>query len=261
MDNKNQVWTVAKWVGIFLIIFLIAVSIKQIKTLDEHNYATNVITVTGKGEAISIPDVATFSFTITENAKTVKEAQTNATTKINAALDVVKAGGVAERDIKTLSYNINPHYEWNQGICTQFGCPGGKNVLTGYDVSQTIQVKVRDLSKAGDLFDAIGTAGVKDVNGLTFSIDDIDTVKAQAREEAITNAKEKAQKIAKNLGVRLVKVTSFYDSSDDIYSPMYSERSALGMGGDMVKNQAIAPQIPTGEQKVTATVNITYEIK
>ncbi len=266
MNNKEQIWTVGKWVGIFLIVFLIAISIKEFKSIGSagKDYPVmNTITVNGKGEAISIPDIATFSFGVTENAKTVKEAQTKATEKINAALAVVKAGGVAENDIKTLSYSINPHYTWNAGICTPYGgCPNGKNVLDGYDVSQTIQVKIRDLSKAGELFDSIGTAGVKEVNGLNFSIDDIDSIKAIAREEAIENAKAKAQKIADDLGVRLVRIMSFYDSSDDQYMPFYGRESAVMADGAM--NQAIkapTPGIPAGEQKVTATVNITYEIR
>jgi uncharacterized protein len=267
MNNRDQIWGVAKWVGVLLIVFLIAVSIKQFKEIGyigKNVPVMNSITVVGTGEAISIPDIATFSFGVTENAKTVKEAQDKATERINAALATIKAGGVAENDIKTISYNINPHYEWNQGICTPYGgCPNGKNMLTGYDVSQTIEVKVRDISKAGELFDSIGSTGVKDVNGLQFSIDDIDTIKAEARAEAIANAKEKAQKIAKDLDVRLVRIMSFYDSSDELYPPIYYGReAAMGMGGDMVANQSkVVPGVPAGEQKINARVNITYEIR
>lgn len=263
MNIQEQVWKVGKWVGILLVVFLAVVSIKQLvatKYISRQNPIFNTISVNGKGEAVSIPDIATFSFSVTENAKTVKEAQTKATEKINAALAAIRAGGVEEKDIKTLSYSINPHYEYTQGPCTQFGCQGGKQVLDGYDVSQTIQVKVRDLAKAGELFDTLGGAGVKSVDGLSFAIDDIDTIKAEARAEAIAQAKEKAEKIAKDLGVRLVKITSFYDSSDDQPFPYYARESA--MGGDLMSVKAqVAPEIPQGEQKVTAMVSITYEIK
>ena len=152
MNIQEQVWKVGKWVGILLVVFLAVVSIKQLvatKYISRQNPIFNTISVNGKGEAVSIPDIATFSFSVTENAKTVKEAQTKATEKINAALAAIRAGGVEEKDIKTLSYSINPHYEYTQGPCTQFGCQGGKQVLDGYDVSQTIQLKVRDLAKAG----------------------------------------------------------------------------------------------------------------
>lgn len=258
--NQEKIYNIIKWVGVFLIIFLAVISIKQLKTLGDDSPMMNIISVNGKGEAISIPDIATFSFAVNETAKTVKEAQEKATMKIDAALKAVKAGGVLEKDIKTSSYSINPHYEYNQGICTQYGCPNGKNVLTGYDVNQTIEVKIRDLAKAGELFDSIGKAGIQTVNGLQFAIDDLDSVKAIAREEAIANAKEKAQKIAKDLGVKLVKITSFYDSSDEQVYPYAREMSA--MGGDVMNIKAAsAPEIPVGEQKVTARVSISYEIR
>jgi uncharacterized protein len=236
------------------------VSIKQLKSIGSDSLITNTISVNGKGESISIPDVATFSFSVTETAKTVQGAQEKTTVKTNNTLKSIKAGGVAEKDIKTLSYSINPHYEYNQVACTQYVCPPGRSVLTGYDVSQTIEVKVRDLSKAGALFEAIGSTGVQNVNGLNFSIDNIESVKTIARAEAIKNAKAKAQKIAKELGVRLVKVTSFYDSSDD-QPYIYSRDESLDMGGIMTMKASVAPSIPQGEQKVTAYVTITYEIR
>lgn len=261
MNNQEKVWKVGKWVGILLVVFLAVISIKQLKSIGDSSPIMNAITVNGKGESVSIPDVATFSFSVTENGKTVGDAQKKATAKINSAIKAVKDGGIEEKDIKTLSYSINPHYEYTQGVCTTYGCPGGKSVLSGYDVSQTIEIKVRDLDKAGAIFDTIGSLGVQNVNGLTFSIDDIDTVKAQARNLAIEDAKAKAKVLAGKLGVKLVKITSFYDSSDDVNPYMRGE----GMGADVMTLKAnapvVAPQVPAGEQKVTARVSITYEIR
>jgi uncharacterized protein YggE len=224
----------------------------------------NAITVNGKGETVSIPDVATFSFSVTENAKLVDEAQEKATTKINNTLKALRDGGVEEKDIKTISYNINPHYEYNQPVCPlgAYSCPTGKQTLTGYDVSQTIEVKIRDLKKAGALFSTVGSMGVQNVNGLSFAIDDIESVKAEARELAIENAQEKAQLLSRQLGVRLVRITSFYDQSDE----------QIYYGRDMLMNEAYGgvktaiapaalPEIPAGEQKITSRVSITYEIR
>ena len=265
MNIPAKLWqTIIGAVGI-LTIFLVILSIKEIKSIgyvgkDVPNY--NSISVNGKGEALSIPDVATFSFSVTETSKTVVEAQAKATDKINAALKAVKDAGVAEKDIKRTSYSINPHYDYQEGVYVNGYMRPGKSVLTGYDVSQSIEVKVRDLTKAGAIFSTIGSLDVQNVNGLSFSIDDIDTIKAQARAKAITDAQTKAKELAKQLGVRIVKITSFYDSSDQ---PMYYRGE--GMGGDAMsmKVSAVAPQanpeIPRGEQKVVSTVTITYEIK
>lgn len=262
MNNQEQIFKVGKWVGVLLVVFLAVLSIKQLKSIGyvgNENPMIASISVTGKGEAISIPDIATFSFSVTENAKTVEEAQKKATERTNKALKAVKDAGVAEKDLKTISYSINPRYEYNQVVCITYPCPVGKSVLTGYDVSQTIQVKVRDLSKAGSLFDIIGSAGVQNVDSLAFSIDDIESVKAKARAEAIVDAKAKAELLAKQLGVKLVRITGYYDSN--LESP-YMYARAEGMSADVRSiKAAVAPEIPKGEQKVTANVTISYEIK
>lgn len=263
MSIQEKVWKTGMWVGILLSIFLAVVSIKELKSIGYVGKDTpiiNSISVNGKGEEVTIPDVATFSFSVTETDKQVATAQEKATKRINAALEAVRSAGVVDKDIKTTSYNINPHYDYQQGVCNQFRCPPGKSILTGYDVSQTVEIKIRDLTKAGEIFSTIGTLGVDNVNNLTFSIDDIETVKAAARAKAIENAQAKAKQLSKQLGVHLVGITSFYDSSDDNFGPYY-----YGRGGDAavsaVKEAVIPPQIPTGEQKITSTVTITYEIK
>lgn len=266
MNYQEKVWKVGVWVGVLLAIFLAIISIKGIREIGyvgKDVPIMNAISVTGKGEEVIIPDIATFSFSITEEAKTVGEAQTKATNKTNATLKALEDNKIEKKDIKTISYNINPKYEYVQTLCTANSvCRSGKQVLVGYEVSQTIEVKVRDIDKAGALFETVGSLGVQNVNSLTFSIDDIETVKAKARTTAIDDAKAKAKVLSKQLGVRLVKITSFYDSSDNQPYYGYAEK---GMGGDMMVRSAVAPQaappIPTGEQKITSMVTITYEIR
>jgi len=262
MNIQEKVWKVGMWVGIILAVFLAVISVKELRAIGYVGRDTqiiNSISVSGTGEAVAIPDIATFSFTVTETAKTVGDAQTQATTKMNLALKAIKDAGVEDKDVQTTSYNINPHYEYQSSVCTAYGCPGGKSILTGYDVSQGIQVKVRDISKAGAIFTSIGSLDVKNVNGLTFSVDEPEAVKAEARAKAIEDAKTKADELADQLGVRLVRITSFYENSGR-YNPM-----VYGMGGDskvmMESAVAPAPSIPTGEQKITSDVTITYEIK
>lgn len=260
MNSQERLWKVASLVGILLVVFLAVLSLKTIKSIGGNDPIYNSISVTGKGEAITIPDIATFSFGVTEKAKTVAEAQAKASDRINAALKAVKDAGVDAKDIKTTSYAINPHYDYDNGTCNDYRCAPGKSTLTGYDVSQFVEVKIRNLEKAGAIFSTIGSLNVENVNGLSFSIDDIEKIKAEARAKAIADAKAKATELARQLGVRIVKITSFYDSNDQ---PSYYGRE--GMGGDMMLSakavMAPAPEIPTGEQKVTSNVTITYEIK
>jgi uncharacterized protein YggE len=220
---------------------------------------TNTITVTCQGEQFATPDIATFDFGVTETAKTVGDAQTAATNKINAAFKALKDAGIADKDIQTSSYNINPHYEYQNAACVNGYCPGGKSILTGYDVSQTITVKVRNLDKAGSIFSTIGSLGVQNVNGLNFSVDKPDAVKAAARKQAIDKAEAKAHELASQLGVHLVRIVSF---NEDNIIPYYGKG---GVAMDSMRSEAAmvapAPAVPAGEQKITSNVTITYEIR
>jgi uncharacterized protein len=260
MNNQERIWKIGSIVGILLVVFLAVISLKELKSIGhigKSDQNINAISVSGKGEAVVIPDIATFSFTVTESALKVTDAQTQATNKTNATLKAIRDGGVADKDIKTTSYSINPHYEYQNGICANGNCRPGKSVLTGYEVSQTIEIKVRDLTKAGTLFESIGSLGVQNVNGLSFSIDDPDSVKARARADAIIDAQNKAKELTKQLGVRLVRIISFSDSNDTPYPVAY------GFAGEsmMAKTASVVPEVPAGEQKVVSNVTITYEIE
>lgn len=267
MNNiPSKFWNAATGLLGILFIFVLILAIQHIKEIRYVGSAdtTSTINVDGSAHIVAVPDIATFSFTVTETAKTVAEAQTKATTKINNALKTLRDQGIADKDISTQSYNINPHYEYQRSVCPASStgaviyCPEGKSVLTGYDVSQTVEVKVRDLTKAGTILTSIGSLGVQNVNSLQFSVDEPNKVKAEARSKAIAAAKEKADVLAKQLGVRLVRVISFSES--DGYYPPRPVYNAYGKGGADMAVQS-APEIPAGEQKVTSQVSITYEIQ
>lgn len=241
---------------IFLALFLAAKAIDAFGNLGRSSmYPATTITVEGTGEATAIPDVARISFSVTEDATTVADAQNAATTKTDEALAALEDLGVEESDVKTLSYNVYPQYEYQN--CTAMYCPPTMSSprIIGYEVSQTIEVTVRDTAKAGDILQALGTTEVQNISGPNFTVDDADSVKAEAREMAIAEAKEKAKQLAKELGVSLGKVVSFYENTP---YPMY------GYGGDMRMESAVAqaaPSLPTGEQETSVSVSITYEIR
>lgn len=221
----------------------------------ENNLQKDTITVSGKGEVMVKPDIATVSFGVTAENLDVAKAQTEATTKMNGIIDLLKSKGVAEKDIKLTNYNIYPRYDYVQA--TTLYPYTGKQVLAAYVVSQTVEVKIRDISKAGEILSGAGALKVTDVSGLNFTVDKEDAVKDEARALAIADAKDQAKILAKNLGVKLVKITAFSESGNyPIYYGM-NKSMALGVGGD----SEIAPQVPMGENKITSNVSITYEIR
>lgn len=220
------------------------------------NDVISTITVAGTGEVIAKPDIATISFGVTVENLDVAKAQTESNTKMNNIIDALKAKGVEEKDIKTTNYSVYPRYDYIQ--TAMYPSYGGRQTLIAYVVSQNVEVKIRDLTKAGDVLSAVGTLGVTDVSGLNFSLDKIDEVKDQAKALAIEDAKAQAKVLANSLGVRLVRITSFSEGGN---YPMYygMEKSvSMGMGGDAT---VPAPQVMAGESKITSNVSITYEIK
>lgn len=219
--------------------------------------ATDTITIQGDGQATLPPDVARVSFSVQNTAATVSDAQAATTKQANAAIDFVTEQGIAEKDVKTLSYNISPQYSYPNPCSPGMLCPDYSRApkITGYQVSQTMQVTMRDLSAVGILLGGLGKLEVQNVNGPDFALDDATAGYDAARADAINKAKAQAQLLAKQLGVKLGKIVNFSESSGGYAYPMYG----LGMGGDLKVESA--PNIPTGENTYNASVSITYEIR
>lgn len=241
---------VAVAVALFLILFLAAETInvyKESRYVGQGVQYKNTISVAGEGKVVAKPDIGQVDLSVISDAATVAAAQKNNTDKMNKITQAMKDTGIKEEDLKTTSYNISPSYQYT----------GGKSVIIGYEVTQTMEVKIRDLAKVGDILGQAAAAGANQVGSLTFTFDDLEKVKREARQKAIVNARQKAQDLAKSLGVTLGKITSFSESVADgsMPVPMYSANEALGMGGG-----AAAPDIQTGQNEVLVNVNIAYEI-
>ncbi|TFG35150.1 MAG: DUF541 domain-containing protein [Parcubacteria group bacterium] len=228
--------------------------IKEWKYIGQGPVSDNSITISESGEVYAKPDLAITSFSVITEAKTVAGAISENTKKMNAVIAAVKNQGVEEKDLKTINFSISPHYDYYD--VNKIYISGGTRVLSGYDVTQTLRVKIRDLTKVGNIIQAAVDNGSNEASDLQFTIDNQDALKKQAREDAIKKAKAKAEELAGQLGIKLVKIISF---SENNYVPYYyamEKSSSVGMGG----GADAAPQIETGENKIQVTVSITYEI-
>lgn len=259
--NKQYLLGAGAILATLLSVYVIVLSVKEWKSIKYVGGQNNLnyITVTGEGEEVAIPDLATFTFGVTEVAKTVNVARDAATLSINKAVDVVKKAGIIETDIKTVGYSINPKYEYSGGDCNVYRCATGKQTFVGYEVVQTIEVKVRDLTKVGQLITDVTASGVENVGNITFTVESQEMLKNKAREEAITAAKQKAEDLADSLGVRLVRISSFSENGN--YFPYYAKGGDMMMEASISARPVAAPVIPTGDQKITSNVSITYEIR
>jgi hypothetical protein len=253
--------TAALGFGALFLAVLAMSALKEYRYIGAGISASNTISVSGEGEVFAVPDTATFSVTVQEEAKEVADAQEAASMKSNDIKKYLMDSGIDEKDIKTTDYSIYPQYDYVQSeLCRSEGyCPSNQ-VLRGYQTSETISVKVRDTEKAGELLAGVGSRGATNVSGISFTIDDEDALQAEARGKAIDDARAKAAELAKQLKVSLVRVVGFYENDYGYPVPM-----AYGMGGDAVMTKAesarIAPDISVGENKITSNVSITYEIR
>jgi len=240
--------------------------IKKDSMLGESNQPAT-ISFSGHGEVTAVPDIANVYFTISKDDTTVKDAQAGVAIVEKKALDLLKVKGVADKDIKTADASFYPKYEY-QKTCpntppvsgtgfSPFYCDNGKQVLVGYTASESITVKIRNTDDAGAIIQELGTAGVSNLSGPNFTIDNEDGLKAQARKKAIDDAKTKAEVLAKDLGVSLGKITSFNESGN--YPIMYG-RADVMMSAGMAPKAAPAV-LPAGQNTITSDVTITYEIR
>lgn len=267
MENKHlhehhKKGMVHKALALFLVVFsilglsLIANSMKYQKFIGGDSLST--ISVSGKGEVYASADIATFSFSVVEESKTVKEAQEASSKKMASILDFLDKSEIDQKDIKTSSYNFYPQYDYQRYSCTTEGiCPPSQRVLRGYEVSQSVDVKIRDLDSVGKVFAGVAQLGATNLGSLQFVIEDEEDLKAEARKLAIDNAKEKAEKLAKDLNAKIIRVVSFNESEGYIAYPMYKTVTLESASSDSY----VEPSLPSGENTISSNVNITYEIR
>lgn len=218
-----------------------------------------MITISGEGEVTARPDIGSFNFGVRGEGDDAAAAQEQSAQAMNEIMTYLEEAGVAEADIKTDNYNLNPRYNWIERPCTGGVCPGGERVIEGYEAYQTVTVKVRDLDQSGELISGVGSRGATNVSSLQFTIDDPANLEAEARALAIEDAKAKAEVLADDLDVKIVELTNFYEEGDrGGYPEPYMARSEMAMD-EAVANTA--PSMPTGEDTITKRVNLTYKVK
>jgi uncharacterized protein len=250
----------------FLIIISLYFAVRflsELKSYDMMNSGLTSITLSGHGEVQAVPDIANVSFSIRNTSKTVKGAQNKVAEIEKKALDVLKTNKIDEKDIKTTNASFYPKYENRyvtsdgvDAVCSMGYCNNNRQVLVGYEASESITVKIRNTDDVGKIMQELGTVGVSDLNGPNFAIDDEDDLKIEARKKAIEDAKEKAKILAKDLGVRLGRISNFSESG--YYpTPMYDSKSYMSAA---VAVSAPA-ELPKGENTISSDVSITFEIK
>ncbi|WP_346306727.1 SIMPL domain-containing protein [Phyllobacterium sp.] len=211
------------------------------------------ITVTGEGEATAAPDMAIVSLVVLQEKPTAREALTANNETMAKVLDAMKKAGIAERDLQTSGFNIDPRYVYPDN---KQGQPPQAPKIVGYAVSNSLSVRVRDLKKVGEILDQSVTLGVNQGGNLTFTNDKPETIVEEARKKAVANAIAKAKTLTAAAGVEVGKVIEI---SEQTFQPRpYGGAPRAKM---MAAEASDSVPVAAGENSYNVTVNVTFELK
>jgi uncharacterized protein YggE len=250
-DNiKLKNGAIAAFLVFLAVVILYSLFFGPAKKFGDSLFPAKTIAVSAEGKVVVEPDIAAVSFSVvSEGADPEKIADEN-NRKISMAIDFIKSQGVDAKDIKTTQYNLQPKYEYDE--------KNRKSWISGYTLTQTVLMKIRDLSKVGKILAGLPEAGINQIGSISFDVDDPEKYLSEARNQAFEKAKIKAGEMAEKNGVKLGKVINFSEYQGGVRAPPIPYFEALRKGGDAT---AITPSIQPGAQEVTVQVSVTYEIK
>ena len=271
MENNSQNNYLSKNLVVTLLIIgafslgALAILREKITQNDQERF-----NVSAEGKIFAKPDIANITLSVvTDTKKEAQEAVQEGAEKMNQVIDKLGELGVDKKDIKTTQYSINPKYEYLKEVNSEVleidnveyirPTDNGKRMIVGYTLNQSVTVKIRDLEKIGDIIKESTDMGANQTGGVSFTIDDTDELKKQARSEAIKEAKEKANEIADESGLQLGKLVNV--SEYEGYTPVYRNDYAYAESAIFEADSAAIPDIESGEMEVTVNVTLTYKVK
>jgi uncharacterized protein YggE len=204
------------------------------------------INVTGKGEVILTPDIATVSIGVRSEGEDAAKAVAENNAKSEAVVEALKDVGIDEKDIQTTNFNIYPQQQYDDQ---------GNIQDTFYIVENSVRVTVRDLDNIGELLNAAVEAGANSIYGVQFDVEDDESARSDARLAAVDDAQQQAEELAAAAGVGIGRVQSImtYGGSP---VPLYE-----GKGGAGPMSLAAEVPISPGQLMLTVDVNVVYEIR
>ncbi|MED4287389.1 SIMPL domain-containing protein [Priestia megaterium] len=212
-----------------------------------RNQNDHTMTIEGKGNVTVKPDQAILTIgVVTENAN-VETAQQENTVKSNRIIASLRQAGLEQNDIKTTMYSVNPRYNYVEG----------KSILRGYEVQHSLQTIVKDLSKIGIIYDLAIRNGANQTGNLMFQNIHSDIYYLQALKLAVDNALEKAQQVAKTIGVTLNSVPIKITEENYQTSPVYTQISPVAYGAPAA--QALVTPIESGELTFSANLKVVFQ--
>jgi uncharacterized protein len=204
------------------------------------------ITVQGTGVVILKPDVVNLNVGVQYKAPTVAEAQKMSADTSAKITEALKSAGIKAEDIKTVNYTINPNYEYQ---------PNQPPKLDGYQITNSLQVIIRDVNKTGEIIDAASNAGANLISGINFTVENNTEALKQARAAAVDDAKAKADQLAAAGKISVGSIVNIVELAQN------GEPQPIAMAAGKAADASVAnTQIESGQLKVVVNVQVTYAV-
>jgi uncharacterized protein YggE len=203
-----------------------------------------LLSVSARGQASRVPDVATASAGVVTQAADASAAMRANAEQMNRLMAAIRAAGVAEKDTRTTGISVNPDYRYAENRAPE---------ITGYRATNTVSIKVRDIDKLGKVLDALVANGANDINGPSFEIDQPEAVYDEARRTALESARARASMYADALGLRVRRIVSISEGGGfQSPQPMMMMKAAA-------RDSASTPVSP-GETTLDANLDVVFEL-
>lgn len=245
IELSNRVFLLTAILIIGVVVYFAGQMMYQFSSLPQN--FPQEITVSGEGKVFIKPDIALISLGVKTEAQKSADAVNKNNEKMNAIIMAVKDLGVDEKDIKTSVYNLYPVYDYIES----------GRVFVGYSLDQQISVKIRNFDKISDILDKATSLGANTISDLQFTVDDLEKARADARKEAIEQAKAKALVLVNQAGLKIIKLTNVSEGYASSPQSMYGAGDAVSS----MKELSVAPSIQTGQSEISTTVYLTYRVK
>lgn len=208
-------------------------------------FQATTLSLSATGESRAAPDMATITLGVQTDAPTAAEALRANAAKMNQVIAALKRGGIADKDIQTSGLNVSPQYVYQENLPPK---------LTGYQVSNTVTITVRDLTRLGQAVDATVDAGANTVGGIAFGLEDSDKAENAARLDAVKALQAKANLYAQAMGYRVARLVTLSEGGG------YAPPPPMPMMAFAARDKAESTPVQAGELKVQINISATFEL-
>lgn len=204
-----------------------------------------LLDVVAEGRSTRVPDLATIRSGVVTQGTTAQAALSENATRMDRVVAALKRAGVADRDIQTATIQLNPQYRYGENV---------PPTITGYQATNTVSVRFRDVAKSGAILDALVREGANQIDGPNLGVEAMDAAMDEARTDAIRRARARAELYAKAAGLRVERILVIAEGASALPpQPM----PQMAMRAEMAKDSQVLP----GEQEINATVTVRFLLR